>query len=663
MNKQRLKLNRRILVMALLIYGALFVVVATLGQVQLLDSGEMTEKAYGQWTKDYWTQGERGEIYDRDGKVLAENIVSQTVIATPKLIEDKESFAVAISELLDLDPAEVIKKLETERSEVVLREDLTLDEMKILMTSDLSGIEIRKKNKRFYPYHEYAVHVIGFTNYDGVGQYGLERYYNAYLAGTPGRVMKMTDAGNNNVLFGMDRSVQAEDGQNLITALDMELQELAEDEAFTIVQRTQAKQVQILVMDVNRGEILSAAAFPNYDGNGPTEFLWNPEMPSDLNAEKIAEWNRKSWSEISEEIYQLWRIPFIMDSYEPGSTFKTIVAAAALEEARVNQDEGFYCDGYVRQIRGADIRCWSWEHPHGAESFSDGLANSCNEVFVEVGQRLGVDTFYRYLDQFGLNRLTGVDLRGEQAGIYGKPEGINAVELATMSFGQGFQLTPLQLLSGFNALVNGGYLIEPHLVTKIANNEGKVVESFEPNILRQAVSRETSEELRWMLRKVVEEGTGKRADLNGYQIGGKTGTAQKLINGSYDDGALIASFIAAAPMDAPKYSVLIIVDEPQGELTGGGSTSGYASSRLLAFLLDKNGYQPEAAWETVLIPNIIGLTKEEAIESCKKAEIPYRFLGDRELEDLVIAQYPQPGTELEDRIYLEIQIEKAEKES
>jgi hypothetical protein len=166
-----------------------------------------------------------------------------------------------------------------------------------------------------------------------------------------------------------------------------------------------------------------------------------------------------------------------------------------------------------------------------------------------------------------------------------------------------------------------------------------------------------------MLRKVVEEGTGKRADLNGYQIGGKTGTAQKLINGSYDDGALIASFIAAAPMDAPKYSVLIIVDEPQGELTGGGSTSGYASSRLLAFLLDKNGYQPEAAWETVLIPNLIGLTKEEAIESCKKAEIPYRFLGDRELEDLVIAQYPQPGTELEDRIYLEIQIEKAEKES
>ena len=663
MNKQRLQLNRRILVMALLIYGALFVVVAKLGQVQLIDSGEMTEKAYGQWTKDYWTQGERGEIYDRDGKVLAENIISQTVIATPEMIEDKETFTAAISELLDLDPIEVLDQLDTERSEVVLREDLTLDEMQILMKSDLSGIEIRKKNKRFYPYHEFASHILGFTNYDGVGQYGLERYYNAYLTGTPGRVMKMTDAGNNNVLFDMDRSVQAEDGQNLITAIDMELQELVEDEALTIAQRTQAKQVQILVMDVNRGEILSAAAFPNYDGNNPTTFLWNPEAPSDMNAGKIEEWNRKSWSDSSKEIYQLWRTPYIMDSYEPGSTFKTLVAAAALEEARVNQNEGFYCDGFVRQIRGADIRCWSWEHPHGAETFSDGLSNSCNEVFVELGQRLGVDTFYRYLDQFGLNRLTGVDLRGEQAGIYGKPEGINAVELATMSFGQGFQLTPLQLLTGFNALVNGGYLIEPHFVTKIANNEGKVVESFEPNILRQAISRETSDEMRWMLRKVVEEGTGKRANLKGYQVGGKTGTAQKLINGSYEDGALLASFIAAAPMDAPKYSVLIIVDEPQGELTGGGSTSGYASSRLLAFLLDKDGYQPTEAWETILTPNLIGLTKEEAIESCKKEGLPYRFIGDRELDGFVTAQYPQPGIALEERFYVEIHIEKTEKES
>ncbi|BES65401.1 stage V sporulation protein D [Gottschalkiaceae bacterium SANA] len=663
MNKQRLKLNRRILVMALLIYGALFAVVAKLGQVQLIDSGDMTEKAYGQWTKDYWTQGERGEIYDRDGKVLAENIVSQTVIATPEMIEDKTTFATVFSELLKLDPLEVLNKLDTERSEVILREDLTLDEMQVLMSSDLSGIEIRKKNKRFYPYHEFAAHILGFTNYDGVGQYGLERYYNAYLTGTPGRVMKMTDAGNNNVLFNLDRSIQAEDGRNLITSLDMELQELAEDEAITIAQRTQAKQVQILVMDVNRGEILSAAAFPNYDVNAPTTFLWNPEAPSDLNAEKIEEWNEKPWSEISEEVYQLWRTPYIMDSYEPGSTFKTLVAAAALEEARVNQKEGFYCDGFVRQIRGADIRCWSWEHPHGAESFSDGLANSCNEVFVEVGQRLGVDTFYRYLDQFGLNRLTGVDLRGEQAGIYAKSEDINAVELATMSFGQGFQLTPLQLLTGFNAILNGGYLIEPHLVTKIANNEGKVVESFDPNILRQAVSRETSDELRWMLRKVVEEGTGKRADLKGYQIGGKTGTAQKLINGSYEDGAVIASFIAAAPMDAPKYSVLIIVDEPQGELTGGGSTSGYASSRLLAFLLDKNGYQQTEEWEAVSAPNLIGLTKEEAIETCKKEGLPYRFIGDRELGSFVTAQYPQPGTELDERFYIEIHIEKPEKES
>ncbi len=649
--------------MALLIYGALFVVVAKLGQVQLLDSGEMTEKAYGQWTKDYWTQGERGEIYDRDGKILAENIVSQTLIATPEMIEDKKNFAQIISELLNLDPTRILEKLETERSEVALREDLTLDEIQLLMTSDLSGIEIRKKNKRFYPYHEYAAHLIGFTNYDGVGQYGLERYYNAYLAGTPGRVMKMTDAGNNNVLFNMDRSVQAEDGRNLITALDMELQELVEDEAITIAQRTQAKQVQILVMDVNRGEILSAAAFPNYDSNNPTAFLWNPDTPSDLDEEKIAEWNRKSWSETSDQSYQLWRTPYIMDSFEPGSTFKTLVAAAALEEARVTQDEGFYCDGYVRQIRGADIRCWSWEHPHGAESFSDGLANSCNEVFVEVGQRLGVDTFYRYLDQFGLNRLTGVDLRGEQAGIYAKSEDINAVELATMSFGQGFQLTPLQLLTGFNALVNGGYLIEPHLVTKIANDEGKVVESFEPNILRQAIARETSEEVQWMLRKVVAEGTGKRADLKGYQVGGKTGTAQKLINGTYEDGAVIASFIASAPMDAPKYSVLIIVDEPQGELTGGGSTSGYASSRLLAFMLDKEGYQPSLEWETVEVPNLIGLTKEEAIETCKKNDIPYRFLGDRELDGLVTTQYPQPGVAMEERIYMEIQIEKAQKGS
>ncbi len=662
MNKQRLKLNRRILLMALLIYGALFVVVARLGQVQLLESGERTDQAYSQWTKDYWTQGERGKIYDREGKVLAENIVSQILIATPEMIEDAAVFAEALSGILPLDPATILEKLDTERTEVVLYENLSLDEMETLMESDLSGIEIRKVNKRFYPYHQWGAHVLGFTNYAGDGQYGLERFYNAYLSGTPGRVMKMTDAGNNNVLFNMDRSVQAEDGLNLITALDMDLQEMAEDEAITIAQRTQAKQVQILVMDVNRGEILGAATFPSYDTNHPTVFLWDPENPSGLDEESVQAWNERTFSENSDQIYQLWRTPFIMDSYEPGSTFKTLVSAAALEEARVNQTEGFFCDGYARQIKGADIRCWSWEHPHGAETFSDGLANSCNEVFVEIGLRLGVDTLYRYIDQFGLNRLTGVDLRGEQIGIYAKPEDINQVELATMSFGQGFQLTPLQLLSAFNSLVNGGYLIEPHFVTKIANDEGLVLESFEPNILRQSISVETSEEMRWMLRKVVDEGTGKRANLEGYQVGGKTGTAQKLINGTYEDGAVIASFIAAAPMDDPQYSVLIIVDEPQGELTGGGSTSGYASARLLAFLMDKNGYAG-AEWESKSTPNLIGMNKEEAIELLKKKGIPYRFTGDPHLDGLVTTQYPQPGVLLDERIYLDLRIEKKEMES
>jgi stage V sporulation protein D (sporulation-specific penicillin-binding protein) len=219
-------------------------------------------------------------------------------------------------------------------------------------------------------------------------------------------------------------------------------------------------------------------------------------------------------------------------------------------------------------------------------------------------------------------------------------------------------------LTAFNSLVNGGYLIEPHIVTKIANDEGVVEASFEPNILRQAISMESSEEMRWMLRKVVAEGTGKRANLEGYQIGGKTGTAQKLINGSYEDGAVIASFIAAAPMDNPKYSVLIIVDEPQGELTGGGSTSGYASARLLAFLLDKDGYKAEdSVWEPVESPNLIGMTKEEAIETLKKNGLPYRFTGDVNLDGLVTSQYPQPGLLMEDRIYMDIRIEKAAKES
>lgn len=662
MNKQRLKLNRRILLMALLIYGALFVVVARLGRVQLLESGERTDEAYAQWTKDYWTQGERGKIYDREGKVLAENIVSQILVATPEMIEDSAGFAQALSVILDMEKESIIDALDTERTEVVLYENLSLDEMETLMESDLSGIEIRKVNKRFYPYHQWGSHVLGFTNYAGDGQYGLERFYNAYLTGRPGRVMKMTDAGNNNVLFNMDRSIQAEDGLNLITSLDMELQEMAEDEAISIAQRTQAKQVQVLVMDVNRGEILSAATFPNYDGNQPTRFLWDPEFPSALSEVAVEAWNDRTFSENSDQIYQLWRTPFIMDSYEPGSTFKTLVAAAALEEARVNQTEGFFCDGYVRQIRGADIRCWSWEHPHGTETFSDGLANSCNEVFVEIGLRLGVDTLYRYIDQFGLNRLTGIDLRGEQIGIYAKSEDINQVELATLSFGQGFQLTPLQLLTAFNSLVNGGYLIEPHFVTKIANDEGLVVESVDPNILRQSISVETSEEMRWMLRKVVEEGTGKRANLAGYDIGGKTGTAQKLINGTYNDGAVIASFIAAAPMDNPQYSTLIIVDEPQGELTGGGSTSGYASARLLAFLLDKDGYS-KSAWESKNAPNLIGMTKEEAIELLKKEGIPYRFTGDPHLNGFVTSQYPQPGVLLEERIYLDLRIEKAEMES
>ena len=492
-------------------------------------------------------KAKRGSIYDRNGVVLAGNQAVCSISVIYNQIEDPETVIRVLSEKLELPEEDVRRRVEKRSVREKIKSNVDKELADEIRAMNLAGVMIDEDYKRYYPYSTLASHVLGFTGSDNQGIVGLEVYYDDLLMGENGSINTVTNARGIEVENMAERRVEGTAGQNLVTSIDINIQQYITQKALEVLEKKQAKRVCIIVMNPQNGEIYALADVPEYNLNEP--FTLNYETDGTVTQDM---WN------------QMWRNYCISDTYEPGSTFKIVTATTAFEQGVLRVEDQFYCPGY-HIVEDRRIRCHKVAG-HGAETFREGIMNSCNPVFMQVGERIGVDGFYDGLRKLGLFEQTGVDLPGEANSIFHKQEKVGPVELATMSFGQSFQITPLQLMRAASAVVNGGNLVTPHFGVYTTDENNNVTEVLKYETKTGAVSTATSETMKGLLEAVVAEGTGHRAYIAGYSIGGKTATSEKLPR---SENRYISSFLGFSPADNPQVMTLILIDEPQGIYYGG----------------------------------------------------------------------------------------------
>ncbi len=577
----------------------------------------------------------RGVIYDRNGVVIADNKPVCTISVIHNQIKDPERVIRELSQRLELDEATVRKKVEKYSSMERIKsnvEKATADEIRNL---GLAGVMVDEDYKRYYPYGELASKVLGFTGGDNQGIIGLEVKYDAHLQGTNGTILTLTTAHGIEIDQAAENRIEPVQGNNLYTSLDVNIQMYAQQLAEKTMAAKGAKSVSIIVMNPQNGELYAMANVPEFDLNQP--YVFTEEFSALYGTENLSN------EEKSNLLNTMWRNPCISNTYEPGSSFKIITATAALECNEVSVSDGFFCPGY-KIVADRRIHCHKVTG-HGSESFLQGIMNSCNPVFMEIGARVGAERFYEYFDKLGLNERTGVDLPGEANSIKHKLENVGEVELATMSFGQSFQITPLQLMVAASASINGGKRVTPHFGVYMETADGESVTRFQYEEKDAGISDETSEMMRYLLEQVVAEGTGNRAYLPGYRVGGKTATSEKLPR---SENRYIASFLGFAPSDNPQVMALILIDEPQGIYYGGTIAAPVIAElfeNILPYLKIEAQYTEKEIKEfgsgSFEVPDFTGMTVEEA----KKAVKAYYFdeiqyLGEG---DTITEQFPQAG--------------------
>ena len=510
------------------------------------------EKAQDLHERERDIKAARGEIIDASGQVLASNKTVCTISVIHSQIQDPEKVISVLSQELELEEEQVRKRVEKVSSIERIKTNVEKEVGDRIREYQLEGVKVDEDYKRYYPYGSLASKVLGFTGGDNQGIVGLEVKYDSYLEGTPGKILTMTDARGVELDEAGEGRIDPEPGYNLLISLDSNIQAYAQQAALKVMEEKQAQRVSILLMNPQNGEIYAMVNVPEFDLNDP--FTLNEDVDTSDMTEK----------EKQDLLNQMWRNPCLNDTYEPGSTFKIITMAAGLEEKVVSLNDQFYCPGY-RVVEDRRIHC-SNRRGHGAEDFLKGAENSCNPVFIEVGLRLGVDHFYQYFQQFGLMSLTGIDLPGEAGTIMHQKKNIGQVELATVSFGQSFQITPIQLATTVSSLINGGRRVTPHLVRAIQSSDGDYIKELEYETQDGVVSEETSETVRYILEHVVSEGSGKNAYIEGYTVGGKTATSQTLPRSA---NRYISSFLGFAPAENPQILGLCIIHDPQGIYYGG----------------------------------------------------------------------------------------------
>jgi stage V sporulation protein D (sporulation-specific penicillin-binding protein) len=525
---------------------------------------------------------------------------------------------------------------------VTIKRWINIEQAKKIKEANLTGISLIEDSKRVYPYGEFLAHVLGFTNIDQVGMYGIESVYNTELQGIPSRRIVNTDSKGRVLPYGYEEYFEGEEGLNVVLTIDETIQHFAEDALEKGFKDNNAEGANIIIINPNTGEILAMAGLPEYNPNDPRK------LPDNIKSENYSQ------EELQNIWFKYWRNSVVNDIYEPGSTFKVITAAIALEENKIDLNTNFHCDGYVTQIESNHtIKCWRYYNPHGDQNLFEALQNSCNDALAEIGLAIGKETFYEYIKALGFGEKTNIELNGEAIGIINTPENMKDVNLVTQSFGQGISVTQLQLASALSAVSNGGNLYEPHLIKSLIDQKGNIVMEKKPKLVRKVFSKDTSEKMLKAMESVVSEGSGRSAYVPGYSVGGKTGTAQKVIDGKYAEGKYITSFLAVAPTYDPEILILMSIDEPKESYYASTIVAplvGEIIENTMQYLNLEPHYDEDELEKIeksyVQVPELEGLTIKEASELLTNLGLEHNITMEISEDTLVKKQYPEAGTEI-----------------
>ena len=644
----KIKINskKRLVIVMVLACSLFLCLIFRIGYLQLIKGEWLSTKAAEQQTREIPIEAKRGTIYDTNMKELAVSVTKYTVWCKPVEVKDAKKTSEQLSKILDEDYDDIYKKVNKKKMALVKVKRWIDDKTANKVTkAGLSGIWVAEDNQRYYPYGNFASYVLGHTSSDSSGVAGIELKYDGVLKGTAGKLVVSTDAAGKEIPQGSEQYYEPTTGNGLVLTIDEVIQHYCEKAAQKAYEENNATKVTIIAMDPKTGDIKAMVKKPDYNPNTPTKAIY-PYYEKIL--EECKDDDKKTMAAYS----NMWRNTAISDTYEPGSTFKLITSSAGLEEGVVKQNDKFTCNGSVT-VEGRKIKCWRSYRPHGAETFKQGVQNSCNPVFVEVGRRLGVSKMYNYIDAFGLNKKTNMDLPGEAGSILYKEKDVGPVELATISFGQSISVTPIQLITSVCSIVNDGNRMQPRLVKAYTDNKGNITKGLDPVKVKQVISKETSAQMREIMESVVTDGGGKIAYLPGYRLGGKTGTAQKVINGTYAQGHYVCSFVGMAPADDPQIVVLAIVDEPTGVMAFGSTTAGpiikEVMSNTLKYLDVEPKYTEEEKAENVKtkvkVPDVRGLTIEEATKVLEEAKLEANIDNDVDIKKGTVIKdmFPKPG--------------------
>lgn len=649
--------NKKMMLWIIIVSAFLLVLlIVRLAIIQFVDGNKLKQMAYEQQTLNRKITSKRGTIYDATGKnVLAQSSTVETVtVNSINIPEDKkESVSRALSEILDIDYEKTLKKIKKRSSIETIAKKLdkekTNELRKWMKENDIeSGINIDEDTKRYYPYSNLASQVIGFCGSDNQGLDGIEAKYDEILKGKSGKIEKLTDAKGGDMKQLEENYVAAEKGKDLILTIDLNIQSIVEKYLENAcIDNKCTDGGNVVVMNPNNGDILAMATYPNYDLNNPYEIENSQDMDS---------------KERNKQLQAKWRNKAIADTYEPGSTFKLITSSIALEEGITKTDnEGeFNCGGGI-EIAGVRIKCWRYYRPHGTQSLRQALMNSCNPVFIALGQKIGKDKYYDYLEKFGFFRKTNIDLPGEANGIFLDKDKVGPVELATISFGQRFEVTPLQMVTAVSCIANGGEYIQPRVVKEIVDSETKEKTEIGVKKVERVISKETADSVLSIMQSVVDDGTGRNAQVKGYLVGGKTGTSEDGVN----TNKYVTSFMGVAPISNPQVVILVTLYNPTGEggHQGGGVAApvgGQILGEVLPYLELKQDKEIEEKLEEIETPELRNKTVKEAKQIVKELGVNLEINNMQEEIDenevYVKEQIPKPGIKItkERKVYIDI---------
>lgn len=598
--------RKRLLIAVISITFLFCALIGRLCFLQLFMGESLKARAAEQWYRDLPLKAKRGTIYDRNGNVIVDSRDVFTVYVRPRAVTDRAAVSKALAQKLELDEAKLVEKLSNAAvSEITVKKGVDFETGSDLRAMNLDGVYFSVDSARNYPFSSYLAQVLGYTNIDNEGQNGLEGYYDKFLKGVDGFSATATDNKGVELDNNVTKYYPAIPGADLNTGIDINIQSFAETAVEGAMTEWGSKSASMIVMDVNTGGIAAMARTPSYE-------------LTDIPRDDIDMLNAYS------------KNTMIVDVYEPGSTFKIFTTAAAIETGAVNDSTSFFCPGY-RMVDGQRIKCWR-TIGHGSQHLSEGVKNSCNCVFMDLALRMGTESFYDKLRGFGFGSKTGVDFFSESSGLLMREENVKTVDLARIGFGQAVAVTPLQLISGVAAVVNGGVYHTPHFVNSITDSMGNTVYT-QPDVQRRVLSEETSAEMRKLLEGVVSEGSGKKAGVAGYRIGGKTGTAQKYENGAIAQGKYVSSFVGFAPADNPQYAILMIIDEPTSYAYYGSIVAAPYVGQVFEKIFDYLDIKPTeniAEKEYVEMPYLDGKGVNECVNALDKLGLKYEIAGEGE---------------------------------